>query len=170
MLSRLYWVICGATAAYRVPALIPALTPLTKQLFTFPTPNAQQIISARDLARVPGHQLILTYFDAAILPRPTEGVILIAPCTFNSLNKLAHGLADNLPLSLAQDAIGSGWQLVVAPSFSSGLWRHPQRERSIKQLEEWGVKVIVPAQSDDYAMATNEQIIATIQQIANNYS
>lgn len=170
MLTRLYLVVCGATAAYRVPALISALSPLTQQLFTLPTPNAQQIISPRDLARIAGHRLVLTYFEADILPRPAAGVVLIAPCTFNSLNKLAHGVADNLPLSLAQEAIGAGWQVVVAPSVSPGLWAHPQRVRSVEKLMEWGVKVIVPAQSDEYAMAANDQIVATIQQIAASYS
>ena len=36
------------------------------------------------------------------------GVVLFAPCSFNSLNKLAHGIADNLPLSLVAEAIGRG--------------------------------------------------------------
>jgi len=39
-------------------------------------------------SRVP---VVESYSDVAVRPQPPSGVILFAPCSFNSLNKLAHG-------------------------------------------------------------------------------
>jgi hypothetical protein len=36
----------------------------------------------------------------AIPPQPSRGVVPLAPCSFNSLNKLARGIANNLALAL----------------------------------------------------------------------
>ena len=41
---------------------------------------------------------------AAIRPRPPCAVALFAPYTFNALNKLAHGIADNLALPMVAGA------------------------------------------------------------------
>ena len=66
-----------------------------------------------------------SYFDLAIRPRPPRGVVLFAPCSFNSLNKLAHGIADNLALSVVAEAIGRGTPVIVGPSLNQPLLDHP---------------------------------------------
>jgi flavoprotein len=54
-------------------------------------------------------------------------VVLFAPCSFNSLNKLAHGIADNLALSVVAEAIGRATPVIVGPSLnarsSTTRWR-----------------------------------------------
>ncbi len=67
---------------------------------------------------IPGHRIVESYFDDAILPRPPDGLALVAPCSFNSLNKLAAGIADNLALSTVADLLGRGLPL-GAPARSS---------------------------------------------------
>ena len=85
------------------------------------------MIAPRDLADVDGVQVVESYFDLAIRPRPPRGVVLFAPCSFNSLNKLAHGIADNLALSVAAEAIGRGTPVIVGPSLNQPLLDHPRR-------------------------------------------
>ena len=51
---------------------------------------------------------VQSYFDLAIRPRPPRGVVLFAPCSFNSLNKLAHGIADNLTMAVTAEAKSVG--------------------------------------------------------------
>ena len=104
-----YLVLSGTTAAARTPEILRDLVGLGfKTVIALPTPNASRTISRRELADVPEAQVVTSYFDLAIRPRPPYGVVLFAPCSFNSLNKLAHGIADNLPLSLVAEAIGRG--------------------------------------------------------------
>src|ERR1044071_6196628 len=92
-----YLVLSGTTTAARGPEILRGLVGLGfATVIALPTPNAARVISGRELADVAGAQLVQSYFDLGIRPRPPRGVVLFAPCSFNSLNKLAHGSADNL--------------------------------------------------------------------------
>lgn len=142
--DRLYLIVTGAASARLVPSLLAALIPDFSSIVTVLTPNAQQVVSQRELALIPGHRVVESYFDEAILPRPAEGVLLVAPCSFNTLNKLAAGVADSLALSIAAEAIGRRTPVVVALSLNEPLWRHPRSAESAATLRRWGVDVIDP--------------------------
>ena len=102
-----YLLLSGATTASRGPGLLRGLVEMGfVTVLAIPTPHASRVLAARDLADVPGAAVVESYFDAAIRPRPPHGVVLFAPCSFNSLNKLAHGIADSLALSVVAEAIG----------------------------------------------------------------
>ena len=77
-------------------------------------------------------------------PRPPRGVVLFAPCSFNSLNKLAHGIADSLALSVVAEAIGRRTPVIVAPSLNQPLLDHPQAQASLQTLPGWGVTIVPP--------------------------
>lgn len=166
--NTVYLLVCGASAARRVPGLVEDLAGQVESLVTVLTPNARQVVSPRELAMVAGHQVVESYFDEAILPRPAEGVVLVAPCTFNTLNKLAQGIADNLPLSIAAEAIGRGTPVIVAVSVNPPLWAHPVAKQSVATLRSWGVEVIEPVEDDGYlTMAGNSVLIAAVKQALN---
>lgn len=161
----LYLLVSGASTARRIPGLIQELSGQTDALVTVLTPNARQVVSPRELAMVPGHHVVESYFDDVILPRPAEGVVLIAPCTFNTLNKLAQGIADNLPLSIAAEAIGRGTPVIVAVSVNPPLWAHPRVKQSVEMLRSWGVQVIDPVADGEYlTMADNSVLLTAVQQ------
>jgi phosphopantothenoylcysteine synthetase/decarboxylase len=158
-----YLLVTGAANARMVPDLIARLAPVAEQLLTVLTPNAGQIVSRRELALVPGHRIVESYFDDAILPRPPEGVTLVAPCSFNSLNKLAQGVADNLPLSIAAEAIGRGTPVIVAVAVNAPLWAHPRAAESVRALRGWGVTVLDPVAYDGgMGMAPLDAIVAVV--------
>ena len=141
-----YLILSGATTASRGPELLRGLVSLGfSTVLAMPTPNAARVIAPRDLAAVEGAHVVESYFDAAILPRPPRGVVLFAPCSFNSLNKLAHGIADSLALSVAAEAIGRRTPVIVAPSLNRPLLDHPVARGSLATLSSWGVTIVAPA-------------------------
>ena len=139
-----YLIVSGAGTARRVPDLLRELVTFDLRILTLLTPNATKIVSPRELALVPGHRIVESYFDDAILPRPADGLIVVAPCSFTTLNKLAQGIADNLPLSIASEAIGRGNPVIVACSLNDPLWRHPRARTSVAELRSWGARVLDP--------------------------
>jgi phosphopantothenoylcysteine synthetase/decarboxylase len=140
-----YLVLSGTTTAARCPALLADLVGLGfATVIALPTPNASRVISGRELADVEGAQVVESYFDMAIRPRPPRGVVLFAPCGFNSLNKLAHGIADNLALSVVAEAIGRRTPVIVAPSLNQPLLDHPVAQASMVALRSWNVIVVPP--------------------------
>ena len=157
--------VSGAGTARRMPALLGKLTGLAPRTLTVLTPNAERVVSPRELALVPGHRIVESYFDEAILPRPPFGVVLFAPCSFNSLNKLASGIADNLALSITAEAIGRGTPVIVAVSVNPPLWAHPRAAESVATLRRWGCRVVEPAADGDYlTLAADDTIVAAVRQ------
>ena len=140
-----YLLLSGTTTASRAPELLRGLLTLGFQtVMAVPTPNASRVIAPRELADIEGVQVVQSYFDQAIRPRPPRGVVMFAPCSFNSLNKLATGIADNLVLSVAAEAIGRGTPVIVGPSLNQPLLDHPAAQASLKTLARWGVTVAAP--------------------------
>jgi phosphopantothenoylcysteine synthetase/decarboxylase len=163
-LEATYLIVSGAATARRIPDLIGQLAPHVPNLLTVLTPNAHRIVSLRELAMVPGHRVVESYFDDAILPRPPLGALLVAPCSFNTLNKLAAGIAESLALSITAEAIGRGTPVIVAISVNDPLWNHPRARQSATELRRWGVTVLdpVPDANGYLTMAPNEAIIQAV--------
>jgi phosphopantothenoylcysteine synthetase/decarboxylase len=160
-----YLVLSGTTTAARCPELLRGLIGLGfSSVIAIPTPNAARVIAPRELADIAGAQVVESYFDAAIRPRPPRGVVLFAPCSFNSLNKLAHGIADSLALSVVAEAIGRATPVIVAPSLNQPLLDHPVAQASLKTLQLWNVIVVPPVdQGEGPRLAPSERLLAAVR-------
>lgn len=157
--DTLYLLVTGAGTARRLPGLLPRLLALVPRVMTVLTPNAERVVSPRELALVPGHRVVESYFDPAITPFPPPGIVLVCPCTFGSLNKLAGGIADNLPLSIAAEAIGRGTPVIVAVSVNPPLWAHPRTRLSVSTLRSWGCTVLDPVPNGDWLTLAPDDVI-----------
>src|SRR3989442_5317943 len=160
-----YVVLSGTTTAARCPELLRGLVGLGfATVIAIPTPNASRVVALRDLADVEGAQVVESYFDLAIRPRPPRGVVLFAPCSFNSLNKLAHGIADNLALSVVAEAIGRGTPVIVGPSLNAPLLAHPEAQASLKRLPSWGVTIVPPVdEGEGPRLARSETLLDAVR-------
>jgi phosphopantothenoylcysteine synthetase/decarboxylase len=148
--DAVYLLLSGTTTAARAPELLRGLVGLgIATVIAIPTPNAARVVASRELADIDGVRVVESYFDAAIRPRPPQGVVLFAPMSFNSLNKLAHGIADNLAMSVAAEAIGRGTPVVVGPSLNAPLLAHPQARAALELLPLWGVVIVPPVDSGE---------------------
>ena len=160
-----YLILSGTTTAARCPELLRHLAGFGfSTVIAIPTPNASRVIATRDLADVEGVRVVESYFDLGIRPRPPRGVVLFAPCSFNSLNKLAHGIADNLALSVAAEAIGRGTPVILGPSLNQPLLDHPAARASLMTLATWGV-IIVPPVDEGHGprLAPSEQLLEAVR-------
>jgi phosphopantothenoylcysteine synthetase/decarboxylase len=145
-----YLVLSGTTTAARGPELLRGLLGLGfASVIALPTPNAARVVAPRELADIAGAQVVESYFDLAIRPRPPRGVVLFAPCSFNSLNKLAHGIADNLALSVVAEAIGRGTPVIVGPSLNAPLLAHPVAQSALRKLSGWQVTIVPPVDTGE---------------------
>jgi phosphopantothenoylcysteine synthetase/decarboxylase len=159
-----YLVLSGTTTAARCPEVLRGLIQLGfASVIAIPTPNASRVLAPRELADIPGARVVGSYFDLAIRPRPPRGVVLFAPCSFNSLNKLAHGIADNLALSVVAEAIGRGTPVIVGPSLNQPLLDHPVAQASLRTLASWRVSIVPPVdEGEGPRLAPTAQLIAAI--------
>jgi len=71
-------------------------------------------------------------------------VLLIAPCTANTIGKIACGIDDTPVTTFATTALGSGIPVLVAPAMHESMYRHPAVKENLTRLAHWGVDVIGP--------------------------
>ena len=130
------------------------------EVYGVATPNVAAVVPPRRVFAVPGCTWIRDYGQSP-LERFPFGTMLVAPCTFNTFNKLALGLADNLVTAMVADALGAGCPVVVAPAMNRRLWQHPQTRRSAEQLAAWGCRIVAPEVTyTSVAMADMPTILA----------
>jgi phosphopantothenoylcysteine synthetase/decarboxylase len=68
--------------------------------------------------------------------------IIIAPATYNSINKLAAGIADNYALTVVAELVGVGLPTVVVPFVNAALARRAPYRNAIRALEGEGVYIL----------------------------
>ena len=94
---------------------------------------------------------------------PLEDLVLVAPCTFNTLNKISAGIADTYPTTVIASSISNKRKVVIAPAMNSTMWEHPQTQESIKRIQSWGCKIVYPEISlERVTMAPIEKIADTV--------
>jgi hypothetical protein len=75
-------------------------------------------------------------------PIPPADAVLACPLTFNSVNKFAHGHADNFAAGLLCEMAGYGVPVVVVPHCKPQLASHPAFTASLQTLRGMGVRVL----------------------------
>ncbi len=145
--SEIFLFVTGAGSCVQVPELIRALLAEQFTVYSVLTPNVAQVTAPAPLMEVPGNIWIHAYQQVP-LSRYPFGTLLVAPCTFNTFNKIALGLADNLATAMIADGLGAGNRVIIAPSMNHGLWSHPQTKASLTRLQSWGCDIVLPATNE----------------------
>ena len=152
MQRAVFHFITGAGSCRNAPAIGRALLDEGITLYSVLTPNVSMVLRPETLMDFPGNHWIRDYGEPPLDVFPF-GTMLVAPCTFNTLNKLVAGIADNLATAMLGDAIGAGCPVVIAPGMNRGQWHNPRVADSIATLQDWGCTVIPPAGVDGDAKA-----------------
>ncbi|KCZ73343.1 phosphopantothenoylcysteine decarboxylase/phosphopantothenate--cysteine ligase [Candidatus Methanoperedens nitroreducens] len=93
-------------------------------------------------------------------------LLLIAPCTANTIGKLAHGIDDTSVTTFATTAFGSGVPVMVVPAMHESMYDHPIVAENIKKLRELGVEFIMPVMEEGAAkIAGEDEIVLRVERI-----
>jgi phosphopantothenoylcysteine synthetase/decarboxylase len=139
-----YVIACGGRPAGQLADFVSFAQAHGWDVCVILTPDGTKFADAGRLAELTGHPVRVQYKhpdEPDVLPPPDA--LVIAPATFNTINKLASGISDTLALGLLNEAIGLGLPVLAAPWPSAHLARHPAFPRSVAALREWGVTVIL---------------------------
>ncbi len=144
-MTVLYAIVCAAMPAYDVRALVAAARDEGFDPCVILTPTAARWLEAdlEDLSELTGHPVRSTYKHPAepdVLP-PAEAM-LVAPATFNTLNKWAAGISDTLALGLANEALGLPIPIAAVPWLNEPLSSHPALAAGLVTLSGAGVRLL----------------------------
>ncbi|MCQ4213248.1 flavoprotein [Streptomyces longispororuber] len=74
-------------------------------------------------------------------PFPPADAVVVAPATFNTINKWAAGIADTLAVATLCEAFGAGVPVVALPCVNDQLATHPAYQDSMRRLRGMGVRL-----------------------------
>jgi phosphopantothenoylcysteine decarboxylase/phosphopantothenate--cysteine ligase len=140
--------VTGSIAAYKAVELASKLTQAGAQVDVILTPAAEKFVTPLTFQSVTGRKAFtdpdLWGGQAHVLHvglGQEADLLVIAPCTANTLGKLAHGIADNL---LTITALAARCPLLVAPAMDVGIYSHPATQGNVQILTERGVHFAGP--------------------------
>jgi phosphopantothenoylcysteine synthetase/decarboxylase len=139
----LYLIVCGAPPAANTAELVEEKQAEGWDVCVVATPAGKTWLDLEQIERVTGHEVRTALRQPSDRQfEPLGDAVLVAPATFNTINKLALGISDNLALGLVNEAIGAGVDLEVRPVVNAALGGHPAFRRSLDTLSEWGVAIV----------------------------
>jgi hypothetical protein len=97
----------------------------------FSTPTGTGFADLDELERLTGEPVRWEYRMPGTGTRtPPADVVLACPLSFNSVNKFAHGHADNFAVGLLREMAGYGVPVIVVPHCKPQLASHPALGRA----------------------------------------
>ncbi len=142
--------VTGSIAAYKAADLASKLTQAGAQVDVILSSAAQQFITPLTFQSVTGRRAFvdsdLWGNEAHVLHvglGHTVDLVIIAPCTANTISKLAHGSADSL---LTVTALAANCPLIIAPAMDGGMFDHPATQENVDTLKKRGAIIVGPAE------------------------
>jgi phosphopantothenoylcysteine decarboxylase/phosphopantothenate--cysteine ligase len=90
-------------------------------------------------------------------------LLLIAPCTANTIGKIAQGIDDTTVTTYAANALGSGIPILLAPAAHESMMDNPAVAANLRRLRELGVDFVEAKREEDKAkMADVDTIVARV--------
>src|SRR5690606_1116890 len=71
--------------------------------------------------------------------------LVVAPCSANTLARLAYGLVDDM---LSATVLSARCPVLVAPAMDHDMWRHPATQANVAALRRHGCTVLDPAHGE----------------------
>jgi len=145
-MSRILLGVTGGIAAYKACELTRLLVKAGHEVIPLLTRGAQRFVTEETflaLARRPRNDDVYEHLTRADL-------LVVAPCTANTLAKLANGIADNV---LTEAALAHRGPVLVAPAMNPRMWLHPATRANVETLRGRGVDLVGP---DEGEMAEGE--------------
>ncbi|MFJ9609505.1 flavoprotein [Kitasatospora sp. NPDC101176] len=143
----LYVVVCaaGTAGAGGVEELIGAAQERGWEVGVVATPQAMGFIDQEAIVARTGYPIRSAWRRPGDpRPLPDPDAIIVAPATFNTINKWAAGISDTLALGILCESYGLGMPVVVQPCVSSAQAAHPAYGESLDRLRRMGVRFVDP--------------------------
>jgi phosphopantothenoylcysteine synthetase/decarboxylase len=144
----LYVVVCGGQPAVGLVPFVERALAAGWDVCVVATPAGTRFIDTGLLARLTGHPVRSEYKrpdEPDVLP-PADAFV-VAPATFNTVNKLAAGISDTLALGLLNEGLGAGRPILLVPAVNEPLSRHPAFVAALARLRSWGIRVVFDSEA-----------------------
>jgi phosphopantothenoylcysteine decarboxylase/phosphopantothenate--cysteine ligase len=148
--KRIILGITGGIAAYKAAFLLRALQKAGAEVRVIMTPAAAQFVGVETFTVLSGHEV-----SVQVLPRKSNSdgrprhiewgewadLFIIAPCTANSLAKIACGLADNM---LTATILAARSPLLICPTMDGAMYQTAAVQKNLERIRSFGYHILEP--------------------------
>jgi phosphopantothenoylcysteine decarboxylase/phosphopantothenate--cysteine ligase len=147
--KRIAVAVTGSIAAIETVKLVRELIRHGAEVHPIMSPESQKIIHSTSLEFASGKEPILEIGGDVAYIGLMEGekranLLLIAPCTSNTLSKIACGMSDTIVTLFATQAMGLNIPMIIVPSMHLPMYKNPIIANHMKDLKKLGVEFVEP--------------------------
>ncbi|MDR6921556.1 bifunctional phosphopantothenoylcysteine decarboxylase/phosphopantothenate--cysteine ligase CoaBC [Chryseobacterium sp. 2987] len=145
--------VSGGIAAYKIHFLIRDFIKKGAEVQVIMTPDAEHFVTKLSLSTLSKKPVYSDFYgdngnwNSHVELALWADVMIVAPCTANTLSKMIHGMCDNLVIATYMSA---KCPVFIAPAMDLDMYAHPSTIKNLELAESYGHKII-PAESGELA-------------------
>lgn len=173
--KRIVLGITGSIAAVECVKLARELIRHGAEVIPVMTEKACEIIGPYSMEFATGSKAVIELtgqVEHVALCGDVEGradLILIAPCTANTLGKMATGIDDTPVTTFLTTGIGTGIPVMIVPAMHNTMYDHPKVRENLDAARKMGIHVMDPKIEEKKAkMASNTLVVENVIRILSD--
>ncbi len=166
--KKIILAVTGSASAYRAPDIARLLIRHGGEVIAVMSDMAEQIIHPNLLEWATGNSVVTKLTGRIEHIEYTTGeskadLLLIAPCTANTVGKIANGIDDTPVTSFVASALGANQPIVIALAMHATMYEQPIVQGNIRRLTELGIAFVEPTLEEGKAkLASPETILRAV--------
>lgn len=142
--KKIILAVTGSIAAYKTPHFVRLLVKAGAEVRVIVTQAAAALVSPLALSTVSRHQVYTAVHDGLAWNNHVElglwaDIFVVAPCSANTLAKLANGSCDNIVTAVY---LSARCPVVIAPAMDEDMWKHPATKANLRTVASYGCHVL----------------------------
>lgn len=157
--KKILLAISGGIAAYKMNYLVRDFVKKGAEVKIILTPSAENFVTKVTLSTLSKNAVYSDFYDqngtwnSHVELALWADVLLVAPCTANTLAKMVHGICDNLVIATYMSA---KCPVFIAPAMDLDMYAHPSTKQNLEKAEKFGHHII-PAEFGELASGLEGQ-------------
>ena len=136
-------IVCGAGPATEIGILVQLALDRGWTVQVIATPAALEFFDQAAIERLTGNPVRSQYSKPGSPRSRIPDAIIVAPATYNTVNKWAQGTSDTYALGILAEMTGMDTPIVVLPFVNSALASRVAFRRSVETLRTEGVNILL---------------------------
>lgn len=148
--KRIILGVTGGIAAYKAVFLLREFQKAGAEVRVTMTPSATRFVGLETFASLSGHDVAIDIFpdeeEATEWTRHINwgewaDLFVIAPCTGNTLAKIANGISDNM---LTATVLAARSPILICPTMDGEMYESPSVTENLKKVQDFGYHILEP--------------------------